>query len=95
MVDTGIVHVEVLPGYRVRLRFRDGTQGEVDLSGHVAKGVFSRLRDHAQFAKVRVSEHGGLAWDDDLDLCSDALYMRITGMTADQVFSLGKKAAHA
>jgi hypothetical protein len=63
-------------GHRLRLRFADGRVGRVDLSDLVARGgVFARLRDGGEFARVRVAGGGRwLEWPGDIDLCADALY---------------------
>jgi len=66
-----------LAGYRVHLRFTDGTEGVADLSPLIAQGgVFAAVA--ADFSALRVTEHGrALAWrdadGDDVDLCADAL----------------------
>ncbi len=31
------------------------------------------------FRKVRIGNYGQIAWSDDLDICSDAAYLEITG----------------
>ena len=69
-----------LPGYRLRLRFDDGAEGVVDLSGMVGKGVFASWKDPAAFARVSVDpETGTVAWPDGIDLCPDALHHEVTG----------------
>jgi hypothetical protein len=58
------------------VRFADGTHGEVDVSRLIRgehAGVFERLRDPAEFARVRVA-HGAVSWPGDLDLAPDAMY---------------------
>ena len=64
-----------MPGYRLRLRFKDGLTGEIDLSDMVGKGVFQVWNDPEEFAKVFVdSETGTVAWPGGIDLCPDSLY---------------------
>lgn len=73
--------VEARAGYRVWIRFEDGTEGEVDLSHLVGRGVFRLWEDCTEFEKVYVEPvMGAVAWSDDLDLCPDALYQQLTGM---------------
>lgn len=86
-----IVFAEALPGYRLHLRYDDGVEGTVDLSGEVGKGVFEIWRDPAIFARFQI-ERGGraLVWPGDVDVCADALYLEITGMTAEELWSGGK-----
>ena len=78
------VEVEARNGYRIWLRFSDGVEGEVDLSDLAGKGVFAAWRDRVFFDSVRISEARAIAWGDDVDLCADALYLRITGMEPEQ-----------
>ncbi len=79
---------EVRPetGYRVWLRYEDGAEGVVDLSDLGGRGVFQPWEDRDVFEAVRVNESGALEWPGGLDVCGDALYMRLSGKPADQVF---------
>jgi hypothetical protein len=82
-----------LPGYRLHLRFDDGVEGAVDLSADVGKGVFSIWRDPEAFARFRVEEGGrAIVWSDEVDACADALYLEITGMTAEELWPSLKQA---
>jgi hypothetical protein len=76
-----IVEVERCGGYRLRLRFEDGAEGEVDIAEVVPfTGVFARFADHAFFELVRVDPAwGSLSWPEDLDLAPEPLYERVTG----------------
>ena len=70
-----IVEVKPLERYRVWIRFADGTDGEVDLSDLVGKGVFAIWNDPQQFNEVYIDpETHTLAWPDGFDLCPDSLY---------------------
>jgi hypothetical protein len=69
---------ETRPGYRVWIRFEDGTAGEVDLSDLVGQGVFASWTDAQEFERMFVdSESGTLAWPGGIDLAPDALYSDI------------------
>ena len=81
-----IAEVKVLQGYRLWLRYADGVEGEVDLSDLSGRGVFAAWNERRFFEDVRIDDSGGLAWGNHLDLCPDALYLRITGKTPDEVF---------
>lgn len=76
-----IVGVEPCGGYRLRLRFDDGVEGEVDLEPRLRfTGVFEPLRDPAYFAQVRVNpEIGTICWPNDADLDPVVLYSLVTG----------------
>ena len=72
-------------GYKIWLRYEDGVEGEVDLSDVAGKGVFAAWDDRAFFESARLDEYGDIAWNDEIGLCQDALYMEITGKTVDEV----------
>ena len=69
-------------GYSVLLSYADGVSGAVDLSHLAGQGVFAAWKDRAFFEAVRLSESGGITWGNDIDLCPDDLYLRLTGKAA-------------
>ena len=78
--------VEARDGYRIWLRYSDGVAGEADLS-HLAggRGVFAAWKEPGCFEEVHIAFHGAIAWDDDLELCPDALYMQLTGKSVEEI----------
>ena len=91
-----IVKVKALQGYRLELEFDDRTAGTVDLSDLAGKGVFAQWRDRGAFEQVRIGSSGELAWGDWIDLCPDALYLKVTGKRPEDVFpALRREPAHA
>jgi hypothetical protein len=91
-----ISKVKVLPGYRLELEFDDGVSGTVDLSEAVGKGVFSLWRDPLAFDQVRIGSSGELVWGDRIDLCPDALYLKVTGKKPEDIFpALRDQPTHA
>jgi hypothetical protein len=80
------VEVKALPQYRIWLRYDDGVQGEVDLSDLAGRGVFRIWTDAAVFRAVKLGSHGAIEWSPELDLCPDAMYLRLTGKTVEEVF---------
>ena len=72
-------------GHKLRLRFADGRAGAVDISELIARGgVFARQQDAEAFSRVRVA--GGdrwVEWLGDIDLCADALYEKVQGLSAE------------
>jgi hypothetical protein len=91
-----LLQVDPLPGYKLRLRYSNGTAGEVDLSRLVGKGVFQLWADPEAFRRVSIGSGGELRWSDEVDLCADALYMELTGKRPEEVFpSLREPSAHA
>ena len=90
------VRVKALPNYKLEIEYDDGTKGEVDLAHLAGKGVFALWDDYSAFEKVYIGEHGQIAWSDEIDLCPDALYMRITGQSPEQLFpALAAKSVYA
>jgi len=81
-----ISKVKVLPGYRLELEFDDGVSGTVDLSENVGKGVFAVWRDPLVFGQVTIGSAGELVWGEKIDLCPDALYLKVTGKKPEDVF---------
>ena len=78
-----ITHAEARPDFKLWVQFADGTEGEVDLSELVGKGVFAAWSDPAVFQSVRVDpDSGTVAWPGGIDLAPDALYRDISSVTA-------------
>ena len=72
-------------GYRIWLRYANGVAGEIDLSHLAGKGVFKIWDEPGYFEKVHITSHRAIAWDDDIELCADALYMQLTGKSVEEV----------
>jgi len=86
-----ILGAEPLPGFRLHLTFADGIEGVADLSDMAGKGVFKAWLEPTFFEQVRVTDHGALTWPEDLDLCSDALYLKVTGKQPEELFPTFKR----
>ena len=76
----------MLDGYRLWLRYTDGAEGEVDLSHLAGRGVFKVWQSRNAFEAVRIGASGALEWPGDVDLCPDAVYLRLTGSTPEKLF---------
>ena len=87
------IEVKALPGFRIWLRYDDGTEGEVDLSDLAGRGVFEAWSDPAIFNAVRLGAHGAIEWGAEIDLCPDAMYLRLTGKSPEDIFP-NLKSAH-
>ena len=75
-----VADVEALPGFRLRVRFNDGTEGRVELADFInstGAGVFAVLRDAAVFRQATVVL-GAVTWPGDLDLAPDAMHRAIS-----------------
>jgi len=88
------VTVRTLPTYHIYVCFSDGAEGQVDLSDFVGKELFAPWHDREFFQRVHIGQHRQFRWNDDIELCPDAIYMRLTGKTPAEYFSMAKP-AHA
>jgi hypothetical protein len=65
-------------GFRVWLRFADGTEGEADLADELWGEMFEPLRDEREFRRLRVDpELHTLAWPNGADLAPEHLYQLV------------------
>ena len=70
-----LVAVEYLGEYRVRLKFSDGINKEVDLSAELYGEVFEPLRVVEQFRQFYLNpETGTLEWPTGADFAPEYLY---------------------
>ncbi len=49
------------------------------------RGILSAWNEPGFFERVRISPWRSIAWDDDVELCADALYLKLTGKMADDI----------
>jgi hypothetical protein len=78
--------VKALPNYRLYLEFSDGAKGQVDLSDLVGKPVFKPWSDPHFFQKVHIGDHREIKWNDEIELCADSVYLKLTGKTPEELF---------
>jgi hypothetical protein len=83
-----VTKVTPVAGYRLDVEFDDGVRGIADLSDFAGVGVFAAWLKPGFFEQVAITSEGALTWPGDLDLCPDALYMRVKGKTPEEVFPL-------
>ncbi len=89
--DTTVVGVEPLGELCLRVRFRDGTEGIADLGDLAGKGVFKQWDHPDVWGSVRI-EADTLAWGSSdpterLDISRGSLYIRVAGLTWDDLSS--------
>ena len=69
------VHVR---DYVLRIRFSDGTQGEVDLENELAGEIFEPLRDPTYFKGFQVNpDVHTVTWPNGADFAPEFLYERV------------------
>jgi uncharacterized protein DUF2442 len=81
------VEVKALPNYRIWVKYSDGVQGEVDLSHLTGKGVFKLWNNYSAFERVYIGSSGQIAWSDEIDICPDSIYMKLTGKSPEELFT--------
>jgi len=75
-----ILEIKPKEKYKLWLRYSDNTQGEVDVSHLVNKGVFKYWSDYKNFIKVKIDkETGSLYWTETVELCPDSMYLKLLG----------------
>jgi hypothetical protein len=73
------ISASALPNLRIKVAFSDGTESSVDLSELGGQGVFKAWEDEKFFAQVHVGPTRQIRWNDDIELCPDAIYLKLTG----------------
>jgi hypothetical protein len=76
------VSVKPLKNYRLRIRFDDGVEGEIDFQDLAPfKGVFAPLRDPKVFKQVRINpDFGNIEWPNGADIDPIVLYCTVAGV---------------
>jgi len=80
------IEVRALDNYRLWVKYSDGIEGVVDLSDFVGDGVFALWNDYREFQKVHIGPGSEIAWTDQIDMCPDAIYLKITGKGPEGLF---------
>jgi hypothetical protein len=75
-MDWDITEVKVIGDHTLRVRFKDGLEGVVKFLPNFFRGVFTPLRDQAQFQRVLLVD-GVVTWPGELDLAPDAMHSEI------------------
>ncbi|MDR0536512.1 MAG: DUF2442 domain-containing protein [Tannerellaceae bacterium] len=78
------IEVRALRKYSIFVGFSDGTQGAVDLEHLAHKGVFKAWDTCDLFNRVYIDECGAIAWNDELDICPDHVYLQLKGLTFEE-----------
>lgn len=79
------IEVCCLEKYKIKLTYSDGTTGVADLGNLAGKGVFSLWNENGTFENVYINEEtDAIAWNEDIDLCPDTLYLQLRNMSFEQ-----------
>ena len=79
------LQVNAIRQYSIWLKYDDGTEGTVDLSHLIDKPVFQNWKESDFFNKVHIDiETDAIAWDENIELCPDNMYLKIKGITFEQ-----------
>ena len=90
------VQVRALPHHRIYIKYNDGAEGEVNLFDLVGQGVFEAWKDYVFFSRVQIGPGRQIRWRDEIELCPDTVYMRLTGKTPEELFpQLKRELAYA
>jgi len=77
-MDYDVIEAEYVSGYVIKLRFRDGTAGEIDLGPELWGEVFEPLRNLEFFRQFRIHpEFHTLVWPNDADFAPEFLHDNI------------------
>ena len=79
------MEAEYVSGYVVKLKFRDGTVGEIDLEAELTGPMFEPLRNLEIFRQFHVDpEFHTLVWPNGADLAPEFLHqnVRVTARTS-------------
>ena len=70
-----VIEVRYVREFTMWVKFEDGSEGDVDLSGELYGPVFEPLKDVNYFKLVRVDpELGTIVWPNGADLAPEFLY---------------------
>ncbi len=78
MAIVWVIEAKALPAYRLRIRFSDGSEGDVDLKSFIEadqRPIVAALRDPAVFQAIRV-EADTVIWENGFDLAPEFLRER-------------------
>ena len=77
-MDYHVMEAEYISGYVIKLRFRDGTVGEIDLGPELTGPVFEPLRNLEFFRQFRIHpEFHTLVWPNEADFAPEFLHDNI------------------
>jgi hypothetical protein len=77
-----LIDVKGLENFNLSLKYDDGTEGIVNIAHLANKGVFKIWNKTGTFQNVYIDkESNAVAWNDEIDLCPDSLFLRLKGIS--------------
>jgi len=72
------IEIKPLEPYKIWIKFEDNLEGIIDLNFLAKQGIFNKWDENSLFNNVYInSETFSIAWDDELELCPNTLYMNL------------------
>jgi hypothetical protein len=79
------IQVKAIDQYIIWLKFADNIEGQIDLSYLMNYPIFKNWADPNFFNQVHIDkETCAIAWDENIELCPDSLYLKIKGITFEE-----------
>ena len=73
-----VIEARHVRGFTVWIRFEDGAEGEIDLSGELYGDIFEPLRDEGYFRQLHVNpDTGTIEWPNKADFAPEFLYEKV------------------
>lgn len=77
-----VIDARYVAGHTIWIRFEDGVEGEIDLSGELAGSIFEPLKDEVFFRRFRVNpDTGTVEWPNHADFAPEFLYEKMRVVT--------------
>jgi len=81
-----VIKAKPLDGFKLFLQFENNESGIADLSELAGRGVLAAWNDRSFFEDLRVTSEGAVEWANEIDICGDSLYLRVTKKTPEELF---------
>ncbi len=80
-----LISIQAIEKYKLFLSYDDGTKGVLNLSHLAGEGVFQYWEEANNFFNVSINpQGGGITWSKELDICPDAAYLNIKGISFEE-----------
>lgn len=79
------LNVKAISKYSIWIKYSDNKEGIIDLSHLANKGIFKQWDSNNLFNQVFIdNETNAIAWNEELELCPNSLYLRLLGISFEQ-----------